>query len=316
MTKDDGKIYVAGHRGLVGSALVRALTRAGAGDRICTTSHAETDLRDAAMVERFFERERPAYVLLAAAKVGGIGANAARPAEFIRDNLLIETHVIDAAYRYGVKKLLFLGSSCIYPKFAPQPIPESALMTGALEPTNQAYALAKIAGIELCRSYRVQYGFDAISVMPTNLYGPGDNFDLVGGHVLPSLIRRFDEAKRQNAQSVTLWGSGQALREFLHVDDLADACLFLMDRYDDEETCNIGTGEEVTIADLADRIRRTVGASCEILWDRSKPDGTPRKVVDCRKLMSLGFKPRISLDEGLRSTYAWYQAHFGQLRGF
>ncbi len=315
MTDTEGKIYVAGHRGLVGSALMRALKRSGCEHRLCFTPHSETDLRDPQAVERFFEREKPAYVLLAAAKVGGIGANSRKPAEFIRDNLLIETNVIDAAYRHGVQKLLFLGSSCIYPRMAPQPIPESALLTGPLEPTNSAYALAKIAGIELCRSYRKQYGFNAISVMPTNLYGPGDNFDLEGGHVLPTLIRRFDEAKRKGLPSVTLWGTGRAIREFLHVDDMADACLFLMDHYDGDEPCNIGTGEEVTIADLAERIRKVVDTPCTILWDHSKPDGTPRKVVDCSKLLSLGFRVKLSLDEGLRSTYAWYDQHRDSLRG-
>ena len=314
-TNPTDKIYVAGHRGLVGSAIVRALEKEGLRDQLILKTHQELDLRNQDAVEKFFEQEKPAYVFLAAAKVGGILANSTFPAEFIRDNLLIETLVIDAAYRHGVKKLLFLGSSCIYPKFAPQPIPESALMTGPLEPTNSAYALAKIAGIELCRSYRKQYGFDAISVMPTNLYGPGDNFDLQNGHVLPSLIRRFDEAKRHHLPKVQLWGTGSVLREFLHVDDLARACLYLMDHYSDEETVNIGTGEELTIRELAEKIRTTVGAECELEWDASKPDGTPRKLVDIRKLWSLGFRPEISLDEGLRRTYAWYCEHREALRG-
>lgn len=311
----EGPIYVAGHRGMVGSAIVRALEADGLGSRLVTATHAELDLRDKSAVDAFFEAHRPAFVFLAAATVGGIAANSRAPARFIYDNLLIETHVIDAAYRFGCKKLLFLGSSCIYPKFAPQPIPEDALLTGPLEITNQSYALAKIAGIELCRAYRVQYGFDAISVMPTNLYGPGDQFDLTDAHVLPALMRRIDEAKRAGQTEVQLWGTGRAIREFLHVDDLARACLLAMNAHEGTLPLNIGSGEEVTIAELAERLRRVIGADIRFTFDPSAPDGTPRKLLDCTTLRNLGFVPQISLDDGLQSTYAWYLAHRDHLRG-
>lgn len=304
----DASIYVAGHRGLVGSAIVRALRAAGH-ENILTRTHAQCDLTDQAAVRRFFEAERPDYVFLAAAKVGGIQANDTRPAEFIRDNLLIEANVIDAAWASGVKKLLFLGSSCIYPKFAPQPMNEDCLLTGELEPTNQWYAIAKIAGIKMCEAYRRQYGFDAISVMPTNLYGPGDNFDLETSHVLPALIRKFHEAKASGAAAATVWGTGAPRREFLHVDDLADAVLFLMRTYGGEKIVNIGTGEDLTIAELAELVARTVGFEGRIVFDSSKPDGTPRKLLDVSSLTGQGWKASIGLEQGLAATYAWYLKH-------
>ncbi|MFO0548745.1 MAG: GDP-L-fucose synthase [Polyangiaceae bacterium] len=299
-------VYVAGHRGLVGSALVRRLEREGA-KRLVVRTHRELDLTDRAAVLAFFERERPRYVLLAAAKVGGIVANDTQSADFIRENLLIQTHVIDAAHQTGVDKLLFLGSSCIYPKHAPQPMREDALLTGPLEPTNDAYAVAKIAGITMCRAYRKQFGMRAISVMPTNLYGPNDNFDLTSSHVLPALVRKFHEAKERGASSVTLWGTGTPRREFLHVDDLAEACLFLMRSYDSGDIVNIGTGEDLSIAELAELVRDTVGYEGELVWDTTKPDGTPRKLLDVSKLSGLGWRARIPLREGLASTYAWYR---------
>ena len=298
-------IYVAGHVGLVGSAICRRLEAEGYRNLI-TRSLADLDLTRQESVDAFFREQRPDYVFLAAAKVGGILANATRPAEFIGENLLIQTHVIDAAYRFGVKKLLFLGSSCIYPKLAPQPITESSLLTSPLEPTNEWYAIAKIAGLKMCQAYRRQYGFPAISLMPTNLYGPGDNFDLQSSHVLPALLRRFHEAKLAAAESVTLWGTGTALREFLHVDDLAAACVFLMRNYDAEEPINVGSGEEVSIAQLAELVKATTACPARILWDPSKPDGTPRKMLDTSRLRALGWQPRYSLSEGLRSTYEWF----------
>ena len=301
----DSKIYVAGHRGLVGSALVRALRRRGFANFVYRT-HAEMDLEDQRAVRDFFERERPDYVFLAAAKVGGIWANQSYPADFIRSNLVIQMNVVEAAYRAGVKKLMFLGSSCIYPKLAPQPIKEEYLLSGHLEPTNEPYAVAKIAGIKLCQAYNRQYGTTFVSVMPTNLYGPGDNFDLETSHVLPALIRKFHDAKVANAPEVTVWGSGRALREFLHVDDMADACVFLMERYDSSEIINIGCGEDVSIADLAALIRDVVGYRGEISYDRSKPDGTPRKLLDVSRLRSLGWAPRIPLERGVAETYDWY----------
>jgi GDP-L-fucose synthase len=299
------KIYVAGHRGLVGSALVRALEAAGYTNLI-TRTRAELDLLNAKAVADFFATERPEYVFLAAAKVGGIMANQTYPADFIRENLLIQTNIIDAAHQSGVTKLLFLGSSCIYPKLAPQPIKEEYLLTGTLEPSNDAYAIAKIAGIIMCQSYRRQHGSNFISVMPTNLYGPNDNFDLETSHVLPALIRRFHEAKESAAPSVTLWGSGTPMREFLHVDDLAAACLHLMETYNEPEIVNIGTGEDVTIKELAETIKDVVGYTGTIEWDTSKPDGTPRKLLDVSKLHGLGYRHRISLSEGIKSTYEWY----------
>lgn len=304
------RIYVAGHRGLVGGAILRRLEREGFSNLI-TRSHAELDLTRQADVERFFEEERPEYVFLAAAKVGGILANATYPADFIRDNLQIQTNVIDAAYRFGVRKLLFLGSSCIYPKHAPQPMKEEHLLTGPLEPTNEPYAVAKIAGIVMVRSYRRQYGFSGISLMPTNLYGPGDNFDLQTSHVLPALIRKFHEAKLAGAPAVTVWGTGTPRREFLHVDDLADAALFLMERYDEEDIVNVGVGEDVSIAELAEIVRDVVGYEGEIVYDTSKPDGTPRKLLDVSRLHALGWRARIGLREGIEQTYRWYCEHAG-----
>ena len=299
------RIYVAGHRGLVGSAIVRALEASGH-TKLITRTRQELDLLDTKAVMDFFLTEKPEYVFLAAAKVGGIMANKTYPADFIRDNLTIQTNVIAAAHQSGVKKLLFLGSSCIYPKLAPQPIKEEYLLTGALEPTNDAYAIAKIAGIIMCQSYRRQHGNNFISVMPTNLYGPNDNFDLETSHVLPALIRRFHEAKESAAPNVTLWGTGTPMREFLYVDDLAAACLHLMHTYNDEEIVNIGTGEDVTIKELAETISEVVGYTGKIEWDTTKPDGTPRKLLDVSKLHSLGFKHKISLKEGIEETYAWY----------
>jgi len=306
--KKTSKIFVAGHRGLVGSALVRALEKAGYHNLILRT-RTELDLLDQESVKTFFKNERPDYVFLAAAKVGGIMANSTYPAEFIHENLVIETNIIDAAYRSDVKKLLFLGSSCIYPKLAPQPIKEEYLMTGPLEPTNQNYALAKIAGISMCQAYNKQYGTNFISVMPTNLYGPNDNFDPVNSHVLPALIRRFHEAKLHHAPSVTVWGTGSAMREFLHVDDLADACVFLMNNYDENEIINIGTGEDLSIKELVESIKSVVGYEGSIEWDTSKPDGTPRKLLDVSKLHTLGWHHKIPLSEGLRSAYEWYVAN-------
>lgn len=299
------KIYVAGHRGLVGSAIVRRL-RAEGYTNLVTRTRDELDLCDQAAVYRFFKEERPEYVFLAAAKVGGILANSTYPADFIRDNLLIQTHVIDAAYRHGVKKLLFLGSSCIYPKHAPQPMREEYLLTGPLEPTNEPYAVAKIAGIKMVEAYRRQYGFNAISLMPTNLYGPGDNFDLETSHVIPALIRKFHEARVKGAPEVVVWGTGAPRREFLHVDDLADAAVFLMKHYDGETIINVGVGEDITIRELAEVIREVVGYTGKIVFDPSKPDGTPRKLLDVSRLHALGWKAKIPLREGLEQTYRWY----------
>jgi len=302
------RIFVAGHRGLVGSAIVRRLEAAGFTQLIRRT-HAELDLCEQRAVDEFFRTERPEYVLLAAARVGGIHANNTFPADFIRDNLLIQSHVIDAARRNGVRKLLFLGSSCIYPKHAPQPMPESALLTGPLEPTNEWYAVAKIAGIKLCQAYRRQYGFDAISVMPPNLYGPGDNFDLQTSHVLPALIRKFHEAKTSSARAVSVWGSGTPRREFLHVDDLADACLFLLENYSEEAIINVGWGEDVSIRELAELILDVVGYSGGIEFDPSKPDGTPRKLQDIARVRALGWSPRIPLGRGVAESYRWFVEH-------
>jgi GDP-L-fucose synthase len=293
------KIYVAGHKGMVGSALVRLLSRLGYSNLVLRSSK-ELDLRNQQAVFTFFEREKPDYVMLAAAKVGGISANNRYRAEFIYDNLMMEANVIHAAYLGGVKKLLLLGSSCIYPKHCEQPIKESYLLTGLLEPTNQPYAIAKIAGIELCRSYRSQYGCNFISVMPTNLYGPNDNYDLANSHVLPALVRKFAEAKKENAPTVTVWGSGTPRREFLHVDDLASACLFLMNVYDEAEPINVGTGTDLTIRELAELIKETVNYQGEICYDPSMPDGTPRKLLDCSRIGALGWKPEIGLAAGIR----------------
>jgi len=313
MNKDD-KIYVAGHRGMVGSALARRLQSDGF-TNLLLRERRELDLTRQAAVEEFFASQRPDYVFLAAAKVGGIYANDVYPAEFIVQNLQIETNIIDAAYRFGVKKLLFLGSSCIYPKFAPQPMPESCLLTGELEPTNEWYAIAKIAGIKLCQAYRKQYGFDAISVMPTNLYGPEDNFSLQNSHVLPALLRKCHEAKINGEASVSVWGSGKPMREFLHVDDLADACVYLMQTYSDSQHVNIGVGEDISIRDLAELIAEVVGFGGELQFDPSKPDGTPKKLLDVSYLKQLGWQARIELKEGIGQSYQWFLEHQGALRG-
>jgi GDP-L-fucose synthase len=299
-------IYVAGHRGLVGSAVCRRLRELGF-DNIVVRASRELDLRDQAAVRAFFAEARPAYVFLAAAKVGGIGANNDAPADFIRDNLLIQTNVIDAAWRNGCKKLLFLGSSCIYPRLCPQPIREDYLLGGPLEPTNQAYALAKIAGMQMCAAYRRQHGFDAISAMPTNLYGPGDNFHPQTGHVLPSLVRRFHEAVWSGQDEVVIWGTGAPRREFLYADDLADALIFLMQRYSGEEHVNVGWGKDLSILELARKIAACAGFVGSIVTDPSKPDGTPRKLLDVSKLTNMGWRPRVALDDGLQRVCTWYR---------
>jgi GDP-L-fucose synthase len=302
MNKKD-KIYVAGHRGMVGSAIVRKLNEEGFSN-IVTKSSSELDLRNQQEVKDFFENEKPAYVFLAAAKVGGIMANNTYKAEFLYDNLLIETNIINAAYKNDVTKLLFLGSSCIYPKLAPQPLKEEYLLSGYLEATNEPYAIAKIAGIKLCEYYREQFGCNYISVMPTNLYGPNDNYDLQNSHVLPALIRKFHTAKINGDPSVTVWGSGSPKREFLYVDDLANACYYLMLNYDEKQFLNIGTGEDLTILELAELIKKITGFEGEIIWDSTKPDGTPRKLMDVSKAHSLGWKHVINLEEGIKKTYA------------
>lgn len=296
---------MAGHRGLAGSAIVRFLEGAGYRNLIRRT-HAELDLADKHAVDRFFAQDAPEYVFLAAARVGGILANSTYPADFIRDNLAIELNVIDAAYRYDAKKLLFLGSSCIYPKFSQQPIKEEYLLTGALEPTNEWYTVAKIAGIKLCQAYRQQYGFNAISLMPTNLYGPGDNFDLQSSHVLPALIRKFHEAVVEGSPEVVVWGTGAPRREFLHVDDLASAAVFLMQCYDEPEIVNVGTGEDVSIKELAELVASIAGYQGKLVFDTSKPDGTPRKLLDVSRLTALGWRAQIALEQGVRSTYKWF----------
>lgn len=301
----DKKIYVAGHRGLVGSAFCRKLGALGAGN-IVTRTHAELNLCDQAATETFFREERPDYVIMAAAKVGGIVANDTYSADFTRGNLQIQTNTIDSAYRNGCKKLLFLGSSCLYPKLCPQPIKEEYLLTGPLEPTNDGYAIAKIAGLMLCKTYRKQYGFNAISVMPGNLYGPGDNFHPKDSHVLPALMRRFHEAKRDGLSEVAIWGTGKPLREFMYVDDMVDAALFLLRNYSGEKHVNIGSGVEMTMMELAERIAEVVGFSGKILTDPTKPDGTPRKFMDSSFLFGMGWKPSIAFDDGLRGTYQWY----------
>ncbi len=300
------KIYVAGHRGLVGAAIVRRLKADGFDNLVLRTS-TELDLRDQAAVRAFFAAERPDYVFLAAARVGGIVANNSYPADFIYDNLMIQTNVIHSARESGVQKLLFLGSTCIYPKLAPQPIREDALLTGPLEPTNEPYAVAKIAGITMCRAYNRQYGTRFIAAMPTNLYGPNDNFDLETSHVLPALLRKFHEAKERGADEVVVWGSGSPYREFIHVDDVAAACLFLMENYDGNEIVNIGSGEELTIGALAQMIREVVGFDGKLVFDASKPDGTPRKLSDVSFIHTLGWRHRIGLREGIVQTYHWYR---------
>ena len=298
-------IFVAGHKGLVGSAIVRALNARGYHNLVLRT-RPELDLRDAAAVNAFFEQERPEYVFLAAAKVGGILANSTHPADFLRDNLAIEINVIDAAWRNACRKLQFLGSSCIYPKFAPQPIREESMLTGELEPTNEWYAIAKIAGIKMVQSYRKQHGFSGISLMPTNLYGPGDNFDLAASHVLPAMIRKFHDAKTESRSEVVLWGTGTPRREFLHVQDLAEAALTLMQEYDSPEIINVGTGEDLTIRELADLVSEAVGFTGTITYDTSKPDGTPRKLLDVSRIKATGWSPKIPLREGIAETYRWY----------
>lgn len=299
------KIYIAGHRGLVGSAIHRKLIKDGYTNLVVRTSK-ELDLRDKEQVDRFFKEEKPEFVFVAAAKVGGIVANNEFPADFIRDNLMIQTNVIDASYRNQVEKLLFLGSTCIYPKLAPQPLKEEYLLTGPLEPTNDAYALAKIAGIKMCQSYNKQYGTNYISAMPTNLYGENDNFDLQSSHVMPALIRKFHEAKLSNQSSVEVWGTGTPKREFLYSDDLADACVYLMNQYNEDEIINIGVGEDVSIKELAETVQRVVGFEGELKFDATKPDGTPRKLVDTTKINQLGWKAKVELEDGIRKAYDWF----------
>lgn len=305
MMNKNSKIYVAGHRGLVGSAILRKLEKEGYENLIVRTSK-ELDLRDKQQVDSFFELEKPEFVFLAAAKVGGIVANNEFPADFIRDNLMIQTNVIDASYRNQVEKLLFLGSTCIYPKLAPQPLKEEYLLTGPLEPTNDAYALAKIAGIKMCQSYNKQYGTNYISAMPTNLYGENDNFDLQSSHVMPALIRKFHEAKLSNQSSVEVWGTGTPKREFLYSDDLADACVYLMNHYNENEIINIGVGEDVSIKELAETVQRVVSFEGELKFDTTKPDGTPRKLVDTTKINQLGWKADVKLEDGISLAYEWF----------
>lgn len=310
----DSRIFIAGHRGLVGSAIVRALQVQGFTNLILKTRQ-ELDLTDQHAVAEFFAQEKPEYVFLAAAKVGGIMANKTYPADFIYSNLMVQTNVIHNAYVYNAKKLLFLGSSCIYPKFCPQPIKEEYLLTSELESTNKAYAIAKITGIVECQSYNEQYGTNFISLMPTNLYGPHDNFNLENSHVMPAMIRKFHDAKKSNSQQVVLWGTGSARREFLHVDDLADAALFLMKNYHDSAIINVGTGEDIEVKELAEKVRKAVGCKSEIVWDTEKPDGTPRKLLDVTKLHSLGWKHQIPLDEGITAAYQWFTENTETKRG-
>lgn len=312
LSKDD-KIYVAGHRGLVGSAIVRSLNRSGYTNIIGKT-HAELDLTNQADVRAFFEAERPDVVVLAAAKVGGINANQTMPAEFAYENMQIQCNVIKACHDYKVKKLLFLGSTCIYPKMAPQPIPEDALLTGPLEVTNEAYAIAKISGLEMCKFFKMQYGDDFISCMPTNLYGPYDNYDLSNSHVMPAMIRKFHEAKVNNAPSVELWGTGSPLREFLYSDDMADACVYLLENYSGLQHVNIGTGKEVTIKQLAETVKATVGFEGEIVWNSDMPDGTPRKLTNVDKLHSIGWTHKVELEEGVKLAYDWFRENVDTAR--
>ena len=307
------KIYVAGHRGLVGSAIVRNLKNKGY-DNIIGRTHAELELTDQAAVKSFFEEERPDVVVLAAAKVGGINANNTYPAEFAWDNMQVQCNVIKCCHDYKVKKLLFLGSTCIYPRMAPQPIPEDALLTGPLEITNEAYAIAKIAGLEMCKFFKMEYGDDFISCMPTNLYGPYDNYDLKGSHVLPAMIRKFHEAKKNNAPEVELWGTGSPLREFLYVDDMADACVYLLENYSGLQHVNIGTGKEITIKELALLIKDTVGYEGNIRWNTEMPDGTPRKLTDVTKLHEMGWMHKIELEEGVRLAYEWFKDNIENAR--
>lgn len=304
----NARIFVAGSGGLVGSAVVRRLREAGHSHLLLPT-RAELDLTDQAAVYRYFEAQRPEYVFLVAGKVGGILANSTYPADFLRDNLMIQSNVIDAAHRFGATKLLDLGSSCIYPKLAPQPMTEDCLLTSELEPTNEWYAIAKIAGLKMCQAYRRQYGFNAISLMPTNLYGPGDNFDLQGSHVLPAMLRKFHDAKTTNQKEVVLWGTGTPRREFLHVDDLAEACLFVMLNYEGEGFLNVGVGEDVSILELAELVKAAVGYQGHLVWDATKPDGTPRKLLDVSRLQALGWRAKIELSAGIKSTYQWFLAN-------
>lgn len=310
---NDARIYVAGHAGLVGSAIVRALEARGSSSLLLATRE-QLDLRDQSAVNYWFKANRPEFVYLVAGTVGGIWANSTRPAEFIYDNMMIHATVVHAAHLFGVKKLLYLGSSCIYPRQCPQPIREEYLLTGPLEPTNEWYALAKIAGIKLCQAYRKQYGCDFISAMPTNLYGPGDNFDLSSSHVVPALIRKFHDAKAAGRRDVEVWGTGAPLREFLHVDDLADACLFLMEHYDGDSHLNVGTGEDLSIRALAELVREVVYPEAKLIFDPSKPDGTPRKLLDVSRLHALGWRHRIDLRDGIESSYRWFLDHHATAR--
>jgi GDP-L-fucose synthase len=310
----DARVFVAGHRGLVGSAVVRRLEQEGF-SRVLTATREQLDLRDQAAVNYWFRANRPEYVVLVAGTVGGILANSTRPAEFIYDNMMIHATVVHAAHLFPVKRLLYLGSSCIYPRGCPQPMKEEHLLSGLLEPTNESYAIAKIAGIKLCQAYRTQYGCDFISAMPTNLYGPNDNFDLTSSHVLPALIRKFHDANAEGRSEVTIWGTGSPRREFLHVDDLADACVFLMRRYDAAEHINVGTGEDLTIRELAERVRDIVHPQAQLVFDPSKPDGTPRKLLDVSRLHALGWRHRIGLGEGIASSYRWFLENHETARG-
>jgi GDP-L-fucose synthase len=306
----EARIYVAGHRGLVGSAIWRELQRRGF-TRLIGRTHAELDLLDGTAVRAFYEQEKPKYVIDAAAKVGGILANDRHPAEFLFQNLQIQNNLIHGAYQAGVRKLLFLGSSCIYPRLAPQPLKEEYLLTGPLEPTNEWYAVAKIAGIKMCQAYRRQYGCDFISAMPTNMYGPNDNYDLQSSHVLPALIRKFHEAKAANAPAVTCWGTGSPLREFLYSDDLARACVFLLENYSEEQLINVGSASEVTVRELTETIKRVIGFAGQIVWDKAKPDGTPRKLMDSSRLFALGWRPQVELEAGVRLAYQDFLKRFG-----
>jgi GDP-L-fucose synthase len=312
--KADARVFVAGHRGLVGSAIVRRLEAEGF-SRVLTATREQLDLRDQAAVNYWFRANRPEFVLLVAGTVGGILANSTRPAEFIYDNMMIHATVVHAAHLFPVRRLLYLGSSCIYPRDCPQPMKEEHLLSGLLEPTNEPYAIAKIAGIKLCQAYRRQYGCDFISAMPTNLYGPHDNFDLASSHVLPALVRKFHDAKLENGSEVVVWGTGRPRREFLHVDDLAEACLFLMRRYEAAEHVNVGTGEDLTIAELAETVRDIVHPRARIVFDTTKPDGTPRKLLDVSRLHGLGWRHRIGLRDGIASSYQWFLANREQARG-
>jgi GDP-L-fucose synthase len=310
----DASIFVAGHRGLVGTAIMHRLRQQGF-TNVVTATRSELDLRDQSAVDRWFHATQPQYVYLVAGTVGGIVANATRPAEFLYDNLMIHATVVHAAHQIGVEKLLYLGSSCIYPRHAPQPIPEEALLTGPLEPTNEGYALAKIAGIKLCSTYRSQYGDNFISAMPTNLYGPGDNFDLEASHVIPALMRKFHEARLAGEDEVVIWGTGSAMREFLHVDDLAAACLYLMDHYESASHINVGTGIDLSIRSLAELVRDIVHPGAQLVFDTTRPDGMPRKVLDVGRIHELGWKHSIELEDGLRETYAWFTEHYRDARG-